>query len=207
MANKHKIDEDLQYDNSKCPKIVNIAEDITENYETCFDDDDLIVYSPQSDIYEHLDTSQDRIDTKEVFLQHDTCYLTSLEISQCRECKENTKDCNKYTCRFYQFRKIERDNGKCRVVGFMDIHSDPSLADLDLWTVPDTRIKLSSESINYILTYIGSQFCAMAQEELKISKQCSGNSDQVAWKRAVYLVREMCDVSCFILCVILSSIY
>ena len=153
----------------------------------------MIVYSPQSDIYEQDSESQDRLDSKEIFLQHDSCNLTSLEISQCRECKENSKDCNKYTCRFYQFRRIQKENGKFEVIGFLDIHSDPSLADLDMWTVPDNRLKLSNESANYILTYIGSQFCFMAQEELNICKLYKQNH-QVAWKRAVYLVREMCDV-------------
>jgi lysine-specific demethylase 3 len=154
----------------------------------------LIVYSPQSDIYEDVDSmSQDRLDSKEIFLQHDTCYFTSLEISQCRECKENSKDCNKYTCRFYQFRRIQKEDGKFEVTGFLDIHSDPSLADLDMWTVPDSRLKLSNESVNYILTYIGSQFCFMAQEELNVCKLYKQNH-QVAWKRAVYLVRELCDV-------------
>ena len=168
-------------------------EAITENYDTCFDDDDLIVYSPQSDIYEDS-MSQDRLDSKlEVFLQHDTCYFTSLEISQCRECQENTKDCNKYTCRFYQFRRIQKEDGKFTVTGFLDIHSDPSILDLDMWTLPDSRLKLSNESINYILTYVGSQFCFMAQEELNVNKLYKQNH-QVAWKRAVYLVRELCDV-------------
>lgn len=191
-SKKHKLDEESEYES--LPKIskLNGPEEVTEELETCFDDDELIVYSPESDIYEH--SSEERIDSKEIFLQYDTCYLTSLEISQCRECRLNTKDCSKYTCRFYQFRKIEKENGSCKVIGFLDIHADPSLADLDLWTVPDSRFKLNTESTNYLLTYIGTQFCEMIHEELKVSKQYLEKNDQVAWKRAVYLVRELCDV-------------
>lgn len=117
-----------------------------------------------------------------------------MDISQCRECQENTKDCNKYTCRFFQFRRVQKENGKFKATGFLDIHSDPSLADLDMWTMPDNRLKLSNESVNYILTYVGSQFCYMAKEELNVCKLYKQNH-QVAWKRAVYLVRELCDVT------------
>lgn len=90
-----------------------------------FDEDDLIVYSP-GDSYN--DENYQDPEPMELFLQKENCYNTSPEIPQCREC---TKDigCDKYACRFYEFRKVEKcSDGSYRVAGFLDPHIDPTLA-------------------------------------------------------------------------------
>lgn len=97
---------------------------------------------------------------------------------------------NKYTCRFYEFRKIERNNGKCEVAGFLDSYIDPSIADLDLWTLRDGLLNIDAESADYILRCIATQFCELAELELKIGK----DQKNIAWKRSVQQVREICDV-------------
>lgn len=127
---------------------------------------------------------------------------------QCRECNvANPSESNKYTCRFFAFRKIEKEaGGVCRSIGFLDKHLDPTFDELDLWTVKNKNIDLSAESSNYILTFCASQFCEMAHEELNVWKSYDENEENiVAWKRSVFLVREMCDVSIAILYEILSS--
>lgn len=140
-------------------------------------------------------SDEDKLDTKEIFLQNDTCYNTSLMLPQCKECTSSKNDCNKYICRFYQFRKIEQDNGIHRVVGYLDKHIDTSLADIDIWTMPDNRIKLTIESRNYLLRCVASQFCEMVREENDLCKMYSKTKENlIIWKRAVFLVREMCDV-------------
>ena len=106
---------------------------MTENDENyIFDEDELIVYSPEGSFEEFVDENEvEQVaeqEEGETFLQRENCFITSTELPQCREC---TKDyeCDKYSCRFYEFRKIERGlNGDCKVVGFLDPHIDPSLS-------------------------------------------------------------------------------
>lgn len=105
---------------------------MTENDEHfVFDDEELIVYSPEGSFEEFIDenvhdeSEQDAVST---FLQCENCFLTSTQLPQCRECTKDN-DCDKYSCRFYEFRKIEKNsNGDCKVVGFLDPHIDPSFS-------------------------------------------------------------------------------
>ena len=151
------------------------------------------MYSPEGSIEENGEDEDVVIDYKafETFLQKDNCFATSTTLPQCYEC-ENDPMTNKYTCRFYEFRKIERSNGKFKVAGFLDPHIDPSIEDLDLWTVAERQLEVNRETADYILVFVASQFCDMAKEELKISRY--HNSESNAWKRSVLLVREICDV-------------
>jgi hypothetical protein len=172
--------------------------------------DDLIVYSPISDSYgiengdyedfEENGHEVDTLNTAITTIQNDNCHNTSTMIPQCRECLLDPLECSKYTCRFYEFRKIEKDNLIIKAIGFLDKHLDPNYNDMQLFTMPDERIHLSSECTNYILRFVASQFCEMANEEEQIFKLYSKNNEHnvVAWKRAVFLVRETCDVSLII---------
>lgn len=123
------------------------------------------------------------------FIQRENCMTTSETIPQCNEC-EKDPIADKYTCRFFEFRKVERKNGKCSVAGFLDPDIDPSETDLDLWTSYESRLTTDRETADYILGCVASQFCELAEEELKVRS----NQRKIAWKRSVYLVREICDV-------------
>lgn len=91
-----------------------------------FDEDDLIVYSPGESFND--ENYQDPEEPIQLFLQKENCYITSPELPQCRECTKDT-DCDKYSCRFYEFRKVEKcSDGSFRVAGFLDPHIDPTLA-------------------------------------------------------------------------------
>jgi [histone H3]-dimethyl-L-lysine9 demethylase len=158
-----------------------------------YDSDDMIVYSPEGSSAVDDDDEEASSDYKpfDTFLQRENCFATSQLLPQCYEC-ENDPMTNKYTCRFYEFRKIERNNGKYKVAGFLDKHIDPSVEDLDLWTTADSKLEVDKETADYILTFIAPQFCELAKEEAKISK--SHDKESCAWKRSVLQVREICDV-------------
>lgn len=104
---------------------------LTENDEHyVFDEDDLIVYSPEGSFEEFVDENVVEPEQEEgqTFLQRENCFSTSIELSQCRECTKDD-ECDKYSCRFYEFRKIERNSkGGFKVVGFLDPHIDPTLS-------------------------------------------------------------------------------
>lgn len=127
--------------------------------------------------------------SRETFIQNENCSTTSQNLPQCCECVKDPLT-NKYTCRFFEFRKIERDNDTFKAIGFLDPYIDPTVQDLDLWTEYEERLIVDRETADYILGYIASQFCEISERELKISKDQSN----VAWKRSVLQVREICDV-------------
>jgi hypothetical protein len=109
-----------------------------------FNEDDLIVYSPGTDISESdlfdENISQSIEDAEEeanfsaqpevpasIFLQHENCCSTCKDLPQCRECTKDD-ECDKYACRFYEFRKIEKlPDGTFKVAGFLDPHINPIL--------------------------------------------------------------------------------
>lgn len=127
--------------------------------------------------------------SRETFLQRDSCFNTSRGIKHCYECVDDP-DTSKYSCRFFEFRKLERVNKKHKVVGFLDPHIDPTATDLALWTLADKSLEVDQQTTDYILTYIASDFCEMVDAEMEVY----ANSKAPAWKRSVLQVREMCDV-------------
>lgn len=113
------------------PASLNNNQLLTENDEHfVFDDEELIVYSPEGSFEELFDENEEdepEQDEVEIFLQRENCFLTSTQLPQCRECTKD-KNCDKYSCRFYEFRKIEKNfKGDCKIAGFLDPHIDPSL--------------------------------------------------------------------------------
>lgn len=146
--------------------------------------DDLISYSPEPE----QDTSTfDDYKSRDTFLQKENCFATSELLPQCHECEKDPMT-NKYNCRFFEFRKIERINGVFKVAGFLDPDIDPNYGDLDLWTTSDSEI--DRETADYILSYVAAQFCEISEDELNINK----SNALIAWKRSMPQVREICDV-------------
>lgn len=83
------------------------------------------------------------------------------------------------------------------VNGFLDPHLDPNDYDLKLWEQmsPDQEnLRLDTESIKYLLTYVATQFCELIEEERDANRQHLSEDQIIAWKRSVPGVREMCDV-------------
>ncbi|KAG5672190.1 hypothetical protein PVAND_002340 [Polypedilum vanderplanki] len=184
-------EKETDLNENKNPKLQNESD---SHSVSSFDYDDLITYSPESfDAQDDEDMLRDR----EEFLQFENCFNTSLHIPQCTECRLN-KDCHKYNCRFYKFRKIERDNGFCRVVGFSDeISESIQIADIDLWRQSDPSILRDCDLVSRknILRCVASQFCDLVKEEENVHKSYIINKKDpvLAWKRALYKIREMCD--------------
>lgn len=103
------------------------------------------------------------------------------------------------------FRKIERDNDGSfrhyRVVGHLDHIFDTKMADLDIWTMPDASVTkdIDQKTRHQVLRCIAAQFCEIAREEEEVLKMYKKDQEKdhpvVAWKRAIFKTREMCDVS------------
>jgi hypothetical protein len=103
-----------------------------------FDENDLIVYSPETDVSEseYIDENDPQSNVKEPlnelevddsFIQNDNCFKTCSLLPQCRECTKD-EDCDKYSCRFYEFRRIKKNSsGTFIVAGFLDPHINPTL--------------------------------------------------------------------------------
>lgn len=126
----------------------------------------------------------------ETSLQRENCFNTSQFISRCQECQRD-QETKPYLCRFNEFRKIElNDFDQHEVSGFLDPFIDPTLEDIKLWTEPEPWLQSDRESTDYILSYIASDFCELSENEQDMSKR----KKNVAWKRSVLQVREMCDV-------------
>lgn len=134
-VSKRKLQEYAMENESKKilldPVSLNNQQLMTENDEHyIFDEDELIVYSPEGSFEEFVDENEEVVEHEEgeTFLQRENCFITSTELPKCRECTKDD-ECDKYSCRFYEFRKIERNSkGECKVVGFLDPHLDPSLS-------------------------------------------------------------------------------
>lgn len=155
---------------------------------------DLISYSPETSENEMTQMVERKTNVwKETFLQNENCFATCESLPQCYECFKNPM-VNKYSCRFYEFRKIDRCNGRFTAVGFLDPFTDPTLHDEALWVKPENHLKVDQETADYILSLIASQFCEISEAELKISQKHKEDHKEIAWKRSVLQVREICDV-------------
>ena len=138
-----------------------------------------------------MDSSVNYI-SRDTFIQRENCFGTAHDSDALPHCCECEKDpmTNKYSCRFFEFRKIERDNGMLKAIGFLDPYIDPNILDLSLWNDYEERLIIDRKTADYILGCVASQFCEMSERELKVRK----NQSNVAWKRSVLQVREVCDV-------------
>ncbi|XP_019487052.1 PREDICTED: lysine-specific demethylase 3A isoform X4 [Hipposideros armiger] len=137
----------------------------------------------------------------EAFVQDDSCVNIVAQLSKCRECrldslrkdKEQQKDSPVF-CRFFHFRRLQfNKHGVLRVEGFLTPNKYDSEA-IGLW-LPLTKniVGTDLDTAKYILANIGDHFCQMVISEKEAMSTIEPHR-QVAWKRAVKGVREMCDV-------------
>ncbi|EPY82074.1 lysine-specific demethylase 3A [Camelus ferus] len=137
----------------------------------------------------------------EAFVQDDSCVNIVAQLPKCRECrldslrkdKEQQKDSPVF-CRFFHFRRLQfNKHGVLRVEGFLTPNKYDSEA-IGLW-LPLTRSVVGTDldTAKYILANIGDHFCQMVISEKEAMSTIEPHR-QVAWKRAVKGVREMCDV-------------
>ncbi|XP_051692562.2 lysine-specific demethylase 3A isoform X2 [Oryctolagus cuniculus] len=137
----------------------------------------------------------------EAFVQDDSCVNIVAQLPKCRECrldslrkdKEQAKDSPVF-CRFFHFRRLQfNKHGVLRVEGFLTPNKYDSEA-IGLW-LPLTRnvVGTDLDTAKYILANIGDHFCQMVISEKEAMSTIEPHR-QVAWKRAVKGVREMCDV-------------
>ncbi|XP_049640862.1 lysine-specific demethylase 3A isoform X2 [Suncus etruscus] len=137
----------------------------------------------------------------EAFVQDDSCVNIVAQLPKCRECrldslrkdKEQAKDSPVF-CRFFHFRRLQfNKHGVLRVEGFLTPNKYDSEA-IGLW-LPLTKnvVGTDLDTAKYILANIGDHFCQMVISEKEAMSTIEPHR-QVAWKRAVKGVREMCDV-------------
>ncbi|XP_006875927.1 PREDICTED: lysine-specific demethylase 3A isoform X3 [Chrysochloris asiatica] len=137
----------------------------------------------------------------EAFVQDDSCVNIVAQLSKCRECrldslrkdKEQQKDSPVF-CRFFHFRRLQfNKHGVLRVEGFLT----PNKYDIEaigLWLpLIKNVVGMDLDTAKYILANIGDHFCQMVISEKEAMSTIEPHR-QVAWKRAVKGVREMCDV-------------
>ncbi|XP_036894900.1 lysine-specific demethylase 3A [Sturnira hondurensis] len=137
----------------------------------------------------------------EAFVQDDSCMNIIAQLPKCRECrldslrkdKEQQKDSPVF-CRFFHFRRLQfNKHGVLRVAGFLTPNKYDNEA-IGLW-LPLTKniVGTDLDTAKYILANIGDHFCQMVISEKEAMSTIEPHR-QVAWKRAVKGVREMCDV-------------
>ncbi|XP_041049289.1 lysine-specific demethylase 3B-like [Carcharodon carcharias] len=135
----------------------------------------------------------------ESFLQDGSCINVAPHLHKCRECRlvryRKFKDHDESTvsCRFFHFRKLAfTRTGVLRVGGFLNPRQCDAEA-LSLWIPSRTPAEgLDLETSKYILANVGDQFCQLVMSE-KEAMLLVEPHQQLAWKRAVRGIREMCD--------------
>uniref|UniRef100_H3ABS9 Lysine-specific demethylase n=1 Tax=Latimeria chalumnae TaxID=7897 RepID=H3ABS9_LATCH len=136
----------------------------------------------------------------ESFLQDGACNDIAPNLHKCRECrlvsyrKNREPGDSTVFCRFSHFRRLQfTKHGMLREGGFQTPNKYNSEA-VSLWMPSATRVVgLDLDTAKYILANIGDHFCQLVASEKRILNSVKPHK-QVAWKRAVRGVREMCDV-------------
>nr|XP_033807917.1 lysine-specific demethylase 3A isoform X2 [Geotrypetes seraphini] len=138
--------------------------------------------------------------TGEAFVQDGPCNDIAPHLHKCRECRldryRRSKEQRDSTvfCRFFHFRRLQfTRHGMLREEGFLTPNKYDSEA-ISLWLpLAKNVVGLDLDTAKYIVANIGDHFCqlVMAEKEAMLSIE---PHKQVAWKRAVRGVREMCDV-------------
>ncbi|XP_078079761.1 putative JmjC domain-containing histone demethylation protein 2C isoform X2 [Mustelus asterias] len=137
--------------------------------------------------------------TGEPFLQDGSCSEIAPNLQKCRECrmvryrKNEEFSQSAVFCRFYYFRRLAfSKNAVLRIDGFStpDQYDDEAI---NLWLPSDsTDVDLDIRSSKYILRNIGDKFCQIETSE-KTAMNLLKPDANIAWKRAVKGVQEMCD--------------
>ncbi|XP_055608259.1 lysine-specific demethylase 3A isoform X2 [Uranotaenia lowii] len=134
-------------------------------------------------------------------LQKRPCYEVAPRLPKCRECGRSaaarSRDAENIFCRFIAFRKLRyNDQGFLEVAGFADPNNDPSETDFSLWNANLSKIPidLSVEKSKFLLGQVGYKFCELFHQEKEAYFEHMSADKTIAWKQAVWGVREMCDV-------------
>ncbi|XP_042726916.1 lysine-specific demethylase 3A isoform X2 [Lagopus leucura] len=136
----------------------------------------------------------------EAFVQDGSCNNIAPHLHKCRECRLDSYRKNKdqkdstVFCRFFHFRRLQfNKHGILREEGFLTPNKyDPEA--ISLWLpLSKNVVGLDLDTAKYILANIGDHFCQLVISEKEVMSTIEPHR-QVAWKRAVRGVREMCDV-------------
>ncbi|XP_052890260.1 lysine-specific demethylase 3A isoform X1 [Anopheles moucheti] len=135
----------------------------------------------------------------EAFLQNGPCYKVASRLPRCRECgrSASARYRNAIFCRFIAFRKLKyNDLGQLEVFGFADPFLDAKDADTGLWSSNLQKVPadLTVEKSKFLLGQVGYKFCELFHQEKEAYFEHMAEDKTIAWKQAVYGVREMCDV-------------
>ncbi|XP_032237304.2 uncharacterized protein LOC5512047 isoform X2 [Nematostella vectensis] len=130
---------------------------------------------------------------EEFFIQNGGC-VKFPKLPRCRDCRDKDDKSPSDCCRFNMFRRLKRKkrSGRIHMAGFlMPEHAEPD--DFKPWVAnADVLSELTKEEAMYILKRVGDEFCSLVQEE-KEAKVHASSGVEIAYKRAVLGVREMCD--------------
>lgn len=137
--------------------------------------------------------------TGESFLQYRPCFEILPKVQKCRECRWVTaKGISGICCRFYHFRRLKFINNGFDLIpdGFSDPTNDPNCDELNIW-MPDPEnppTKMDIRTSIYLLRKVGDQFCEVWKADNQAMEDNVSRESQIAWKKIVHGVREMCDV-------------
>ncbi|CAJ0937866.1 unnamed protein product [Ranitomeya imitator] len=134
------------------------------------------------------------------FVQDGSCNDIAPHLHKCRECRldrfgrsKEQRDAAVF-CRFFHFRRLHfNKHGLLREGGFLTPNKYDAEA-INLWLpLIASVVDLDLDTAKYILANIGDHFCKLVMSEKEVMASVDPQK-QVAWKRAVRGVREMCDV-------------
>ncbi|KAG8546473.1 hypothetical protein GDO81_018824 [Engystomops pustulosus] len=134
------------------------------------------------------------------FVQDGSCNDIAPHLHKCRECRldrfgrsKEQRDAAVF-CRFFHFRRLYfNKHGLLREGGFLTPNKYDAEA-MNLWLpLVNSVVDLDLDTAKYILANIGDHFCKLIMSEKEVMASVDPQK-QVAWKRAVRGVREMCDV-------------
>ncbi|CAN2388400.1 formaldehyde biosynthetic process [Pristimantis euphronides] len=134
------------------------------------------------------------------FVQDGSCNDIAPHLHKCRECRldrfgrsKEQRDAAVF-CRFFHFRRLYfNKHGLLREGGFLTPNKYDAEA-INLWLpIVNSVVDLDLDTAKYILANIGDHFCKLVTSEKEVIASVDPQK-QVAWKRAVRGVREMCDV-------------
>ncbi|XP_075050098.1 lysine-specific demethylase 3A isoform X2 [Mixophyes fleayi] len=134
------------------------------------------------------------------FVQDGSCNDIAPHLHKCRECRldrfgrsKEQRDAAVF-CRFFHFRRLHfNKHGLLREGGFLTPNKYDAEA-INLWLpLVNNVVGLDLDTAKYILANIGDHFCKLVLSEKEVLASVDPQK-QVAWKRAVRGVREMCDV-------------
>ncbi|OCT96633.1 hypothetical protein XELAEV_18008842mg [Xenopus laevis] len=133
------------------------------------------------------------------FVQDGSCNNIAPHLHKCRECRldrfgrsREQRDSAVF-CRFFHFRRLHfNKHGMLKEGGFLTPNKYDAEA-INLWLpLASSVVDLDLDTAKYILANIGDHFCKLVMSEKEVMSS-TDPSKQVAWKRAVRGVREMCD--------------